>query len=224
MIWTVTEIYTKIEARKVFGDIVTDELKLKIENSVSKFQIGAMVCHRPQEHIFTIKSIISLYKMMGKGIILCLYDISKFFDRENLRDCMNELYKLNVKGKLYRLIFNLNKSTEICVKTSVGKTNSADVGEGLGQGTNEGAIVSSVSLAGGLDEKFKDSNDEVKYLDLPMAPIIFQDDIGRLAENLESVQMGYNRIEKMAEEKLLDFNLDKSCFLLIGNKKFRSKI
>ena len=57
-----------------------------------------------------------------------------------------------------------------------------------------------------------------------MAPCIFQDDIARLAENLESVKHGNDKIEEMAEEKLLDFNFDKSCYLLIGKKKFQNKI
>ena len=29
-----------------------------------------------------------------------MWDISKFFDRENLRDVMNEIYRLGVRGKI----------------------------------------------------------------------------------------------------------------------------
>ena len=43
-----------------------------------------------------------------------------------------------------------------------------------------------------------------------MAPLLFQDDVARLAEDLDSVQEGNNRIESVAEEKLLDFNIEKS--------------
>ena len=125
----------------MFVEIVTHEVKKIIPEEMSKFQIGAMAGHRPQEHLFTIKSIIGYYNSKQKGLILCLYDISKFFDKENLRDCMSEMYNHKVRGKLYRLIFNLNKDTEICVKTPVGATEYIDVGESLGQGTNEGAII-----------------------------------------------------------------------------------
>ena len=81
----------KSESRKVFGDIITYELKLKAIQHVSQYQIGAIPGHRCQEHLFTIKSIISWYNSRGKGLILCLYDISKYFDRENLQDYMGEL-------------------------------------------------------------------------------------------------------------------------------------
>ena len=137
---------------------------------------------------------------------------------------MGELYNKGVKGKLYRLIYNLNKETEIRVKTSVGVSESTDVGEGLGQGTNEGAIISTVNLDGGITENFKDSESEVEYSGIKLGPCLFQDDIARLAGDLESVRDGNRRVENMAESKLLDFNLDKSCFLIIGSRKFKSKI
>ena len=95
---------------------MTNEIKLRAIDHVSKFQIGAIPGHRSQEHLFSIKSIISFYQNQGKGLILCLYDISKYFDRENLKDCMGELYKCEIKGKLYRLIYALNEDTEISVK------------------------------------------------------------------------------------------------------------
>ena len=122
---------------------------------------------------------------------------------------MGELYKNNVKGKLYRLIYALNKDTEISVKTPVGVTDFTDVGEGLGQGTNEGAIVSSINLNGGVTESFEDSEDEVRYAELKINPCLFQDDVARMAETLHSVREGNRRMESMAESKLLDYNIEK---------------
>ena len=73
-------IHTKCDTRKLFGEILTHEVKFKTNENISKFQIGAIAGHRAQEHIFTLKSVISLYKKKGKGLILCLYDLSKYFD------------------------------------------------------------------------------------------------------------------------------------------------
>ena len=74
-------IHTKIDTRKLFGEIVTHEIKAKICENISKFQIGAIPGHRPHEHLYIIKNTINHYRKMGKGILLCLYDVSKFFDR-----------------------------------------------------------------------------------------------------------------------------------------------
>ena len=59
---------------------------------------------------------------------------------------------------------------------------------------------------------------------MKLAPFLFQDDVARLSTNLEAVQRGNDRIESMAEEKLLDFNKDKSVYLVIGSKKAKKEV
>ena len=137
---------------------------------------------------------------------------------------MGELYKKGVKGKLYRLTYELNKENVISVKTPVGQTDFKDVGECLGQGTNEGAVISTVNLDGGIEDNFKDSETEVELNGMKFGPCLFQDDIARLAGDLNSVRDGNKRVEEMAECKLLDFNLKKYCFLIIGNKSFKREL
>ena len=69
------------------------------------------------EHLFVIKSVIGLYKQMGKTLMLQLWDISKYFDRESLADGLNEFYKNNVRGKICKLVHKMNKDTRIKVRT-----------------------------------------------------------------------------------------------------------
>ena len=139
-----------------------------------------------------------------------MWDLSKFFDRENLIDCMNDLYKCEVKGILYRLLYALNKNTRICVQTPVGVTEEKDTGEGVGQGRLEGAIVSAVNLDKGVNEFFHDSEYEVSYGEVHLQPIVYQDDVARMSVDLESAQTGNNKMEAMAESKILNYNRDKT--------------
>ena len=60
--------------------------------------------------------------MKKKPLIIQLYDISKFFDKENLADVMGEAYKSGIKGKMYRLVSKMNEKRMIKVLTSVGET------------------------------------------------------------------------------------------------------
>ena len=115
----------------------------------------------------------------------------------------------------------MNKNTRISVQTPVGITEERDTREGVGQGTLEGSIVSAVNLDKGVDDFFRDSEYEVSYGELSLQPLLYQDDVARLANDLESAQMGNNRMETMAETKLLDFNLEKSFFIL---KKSRQEL
>ena len=75
-------IHIREEIPKLFGYIVTKEIKSTLVENFSRYQIGAAPGHRPQEHLFCVRSIISLYKMMKKPLVLAFYDISKFFDKD----------------------------------------------------------------------------------------------------------------------------------------------
>ena len=181
-------------------------------SNLTKYQIATKPGHRAQEHLFVLKSVIALYMMYDKAVILSMWDLSKFFDCESLTDCLNELYKSNVKGKLYRLLHAMNKNTRISVQTPVGTTDECDTGEGVGQGTLEGALVSAVNLDSGVNEHFHDSEYEVSYGNVTLQPILFQDDVARLSLDLESVQMGNNK---------MDLN---TLFIIMGKKQTRQDI
>ena len=210
-------LHIKQDIPKVFGHMVMSVAKSFISKNLTKFQIGARAGHRPQEHLFVLKSVIGLYAQHQKPLFLSMWDISKFFDRENLRDVMNELYNLGIKGKIYRLIYQLNKNSVIAVKTPVGVTEECETGEGVAQGSVEGASISAASLGAGVMDMFKDSLDEVNFAGVKLGPLLYQDDVARLADSVASVQAGNTRMEAIAESKLLDFNLNKSCYMIIGN-------
>ena len=135
---------------------------------------------------------------------------------------MNEVYKNEVRGKLYRLLFEMNKNTKISVQTPVGLTEERDTGEGVGQGTLEGAIVSAVNLDNGVNDFFHDSEYEVSYGNVDLQPLLYQDDVARLSLDIETTQMGNNKMEVMAETKLLNYNLEKSCYIVFGTKSVRN--
>ena len=120
------------------------------------------------------------YELLKIPLIAQLFDISKFFDREMLKDGLNALYNCGIKGKLYRLIFELNRKTTLRVKTGVGISNSTDLGENITQGSIGGALVSTVNLDYTVDLQFKKSKHELSYAGTKLQPLIFQDDLFRM--------------------------------------------
>ena len=217
-------IHTKLDVPKLFGFMVITLAKVPIIQNMSKFQIGTVPGHRSQEHLFVMKNVISLYSHYKQPLILQLYDIQNFFDREMLVDGMDAIYNSGVKGKLYRLLYLMNKDTIIKVKTGVGMTDEAETGENIGQGTGEGAILSAASIADGVEKAFANSEHELSYGEEELKPLLFQDDIGRICDSVEAAQHGNDRVAHVMESKLLDFNIDKSCFLVVGNVKEKQNI
>jgi hypothetical protein len=48
--------------------------------------------------------------------------------------------------------------------------------------------------------------------------------VARLSLNIETTQMGNNKMELMAETKLLNYNVEKSCYIVFGTKTVRNEI
>ena len=106
----------------------------------------------------------------------------------------------------------------------MGTTSSEYTGEGVGQGTLDGAIISACSIDYTVNNFFSKSSCEVSYGGLSLQPLLFQDDIFRMCSDIPSAQMGNEFIDAVMETKLLDFNLDKSCFIVTGSKQAQKDI
>ena len=217
-------IHSKTWLPRTCEAMVVDMMKTQIITKSSKFQIGGFAKHRPQEHLFSIKSIISQKLSMGGCLILQLYDIRKFFDKENLRDAMDSLYGMGVDPKIFRAWFLLNKNMRIQVKTSVGCTEWAEAGELIGQGTVGGALVSAGNLDMSMNKAFSGSMDEVVYGSVHLNPLIFQDDIARGVQDVQSAQAGNIRISNVMKRKQLEMHPDKTGFILFGKSPSRKVI
>ena len=207
-------IHTKDDLPKAFETTVVDYSKPKIVSKCSKFQIGGMPGHRPTEHLFCIKSTMALYEQLDIPLIIQTFDISKYFDSEVLRDAMSALYEAGVKGKLYRLWYELNKETEIKVKTGVGTTKAATVGETVAQGSIGGGLASSLNLDVEVNNFFSGSINEAAYSDVRLQPMILQDDLSRLCCSAESARDGARRMENIMKLKQLTINVDKSSYIV----------
>ena len=147
------------------------------------------------------------------------FDLMKYFDSEVLLDAMDNLYKSDIRGKLYRLIYQLNKSNFIQIKTPVGITEGFKTGENVTQGSVGGRIISSLNLDIPIATFFKDSEHEVNYGDIQMKPLIYQDDLSRVADSIEAAQAGIDKVEVCMETKMLDLHDEKSCFVIFGKGK-----
>ena len=204
--------------------LVVGGMKNQILESSSKFQIGGQEGHRSQEHLFSLKSIIALMEARGEGMLFQLYDIRKFFDHESLRDVLDTLHEIRIDDKVYRTWYMMNKRTRITVKTGSGLTDEADVGEVVGQGTVGGALTSQVNIDQGVSRYFSLSKDEVNYGTIRLQPLILQDDVARLVEDIKSANAGNQKLSFVMKEKQLKVHHDKTGFIVIGNKEYQKKI
>ena len=136
---------------------------------------------------------------------------------------MNALYSAGIQGKLYRLWFKLNQRTQIAVQTGVGLTERQSTGETLGQGRVGGALASSLNIDEEINAHFETSESEISYGSIRLQPLSFQDDVIRICAGRKEAQEGYNMFEAVFKSKLLKIHPTKSCFLLFGKDKTKSR-
>ena len=112
----------------------------------------------------------------------------------------------------------MNNASIIHVKTATGISRKKEIGECIGQGTVGGALLSSLNLDSGVQQFFKSSSSEASYADVRLGPLIFQDDLARICLNVQAAQAGNDKVETITNLKQLEINIDKSSYILLGNK------
>jgi hypothetical protein len=155
-----------------------------------------------------------MLEMEGKGMIITLVDIVSFFDQEDIGDVMETLNKIGVNKKAAWVWFKLKEATEITVKTATGVSDTAFIGDCIGQGTAGAALVSQANLDHGLMDYFQDSKDEIFYGGVRLQPFAYQVDILRGSKDVMGTQVGNIKMAAMLEEKELEAHPDKTCFIV----------
>ena len=121
-------------------------------------------------------------------------------------------------------MFELNCGNMIRVKTGVGITRRVETGENVSQGSISGGLISALNLDFSVTRDFQNSKEEISYQSVALSPLIYQDDLSRCTTSVAGAQDGNNRIEKSIGPKLLDFNTDKSCYILTGSKNGKNNL
>ena len=149
-------------------------------------------------------------------------DIVSFFDREEIVDVVEALEDMEVNKKAIRLWYRLNEITVIKVKTSVGVTESAQVGALVGQGSGGAAIGSQAMVDQALKQYLAGSQDELYYGDVRIESAAFQDDISKPCIDVFTAQSGMTRLAAMLSERGLEVHKDKTCYIVCGGKEYQA--
>ena len=76
----------------------------------------------------------------------------------------------------------------------MGTTEWEEVGETIGQGSSGAAVVSGSNLDEGVSQYFNNSDEEISYGKVRLQPQLLQDDILRMAANVQSARNGNEKL------------------------------
>ena len=100
-------IHTKNYIPKAFEGLIVDKSKEMSVSNCSKFLIGGLPSYCSQEHLFPIKNIILPYSKLKIPLYMKSFDIKTYFDKSLLKDGMDKHFRSNMRGKFYRLWYEL---------------------------------------------------------------------------------------------------------------------
>ena len=113
-----------------------------------------------------------------------------------IQDAIITCVKRGADKKACRLWYKLNENTRIRVKTGAGFTNYTEAGALVGQGTIGGALVSQGVLDEGINKHFvPGGGDETNYGSVPVAPLIFMDDVIHSAASVEGARLANQKMD-----------------------------
>ena len=116
-----------------------------LDNSMSDSQVGARKNKNIRNHIWVINGIISdtLSSKSKKSIDIQIFDYKQCFDSLWIQECMNDFFNAGLKDDKFTLLYNINKSVKIAVRTPVGRTKRETIKDVVTQGDIFGPLLCS---------------------------------------------------------------------------------
>ena len=217
-------LHMQIVLARVVDCLVVNKMKEPLISRLSIYQVGGLPGHSIHEHLLTIKTILARLEELGEGLIFFVMDIISFFDKEDIFDCLETMEKLQINKKAARLWYLLNQNTRIKVKTAFGLTEEAEVGDCLAQGTSGAGLISAANLCLGLQKEFNNCTNVMKFDQVRIQPLSYQDDVGSICSNVQMVKHQAKKMSQMLKVKILEAHPEKSGILIMGSKKYKKEV
>ena len=144
-------------------------------------------------------------------------DAFKCFDKLWLKDCLLEMYNLGYDPDTLKILYEMNKETDIIIRTPVGNTDNMQVKEVAKQGIIFGPIMccAETFTVNSIGEEVKYSYGKIN-IGMP----VFMDDMAT-AGKVEHIRKGIKNCSRMEKEKEISFGPKKTKYMIVktGRKK-----
>ena len=150
-------VFRSILMKLIYSDSYKD-----IDTSMSDSQVGGRRGKNVRNHIWVLNGVICdiLSSKKKKAIDIQIFDFKQCFDSLWLEECMNDIHTGGLTDDKFALLYNVNKSAKVVVKTPVGKTEQGSIKHAIIQGDVYAPLMCSKQV----DTFGKECLEERKYL------------------------------------------------------------
>ena len=153
------------------------------------------------DNLIIMNKIIENKKAQNQNTYIFFADAVKSFDKLWLKDCLLEMYNLGDDPNTLKILYEMNKETDIIIRTPVGNIELIQVKEVVKEGTIFGPIMwcAETSTVNCIGEEVKYRSGKIN-IGIP----VFMDDTAR-AGNAENIRKGIKNCGRMEKEKKISF-------------------
>ena len=146
-------IFTLMTVRSILEKIMYNDNYENIDKEMSESNVGARKRRNIRDHLFVMNGVINDIKNgKGENAHIHVYDIVKCFDKMWLKEVLNDLYDVKMNNDQLALLYNLNRTSKVAMKTPCGMTERMEMNELVLQGGVWGPLECSVQLKLGKDK------------------------------------------------------------------------
>lgn len=234
--------YRGITILSCFGKLFTCLLNTRLtkvveaQKSIGPEQAGFRAGYSTIDHIFTLKILIDLYLNKKKRLYCCFIDYQKAFDRVPRVELWYKLLKLNIRGKVFNVIFNMYEKAKssVAVNGTLSETFPCQIG--VRQGENLSPLLFALYLSD-IQHFLSSSYDGTQFIDslkntvgdnnaenlLKLYVLLYADDTIVLAESPKQMQQALTRMKEYCTQWKLDVNISKTKLVVFSRGKIRNK-
>ena len=177
-----------ITTSPAIGTIMDTLLDSRIEHIVpmTQAQGGGKKGASTYDHLFIVRAIIEISIKEKRPTFLTFYDVSKAYDNVDNYDMLSTMWEKGLRGKAWRLLFNLSTKLKASVKTRYGNTREINMEIGGKQGSRlTGRMFG--KLMDLLAEEMEAEKEGFKFTaDFMIAVLLWVDDVVSSVEGVEN--------------------------------------
>ena len=106
--------------RNILDKLVYLQERDTVNTNMGQFQVGNQSGRAIRDHTFVTHAVVNEARIKGIQLDIQFTDIKQCFDSIWLEDAINDLYLSGVQSRNLNLLFEGNRSTDMCVETGLG--------------------------------------------------------------------------------------------------------
>ena len=118
-----------------------------VNSSMGQFQVGNQTGRSIRDHTLIVHAVVNEALTNKIQLDILFTDIKQCFDSIWLEEAINDLYDSGVQSRNLNLLYEGNKSTDMCVETKFGRSERANLKKVVMQGSVTGGMFCSNQLS-----------------------------------------------------------------------------